>query len=218
MVRRALLAALIVLAAPAVRAEEDARAVNQRAVAAFALGQYGEAADLWEKCFAMKPQPALLYNAAQAQRLAGHKERALLLYENYLRLYGRVVQNRAEVERHVQLLSQAIETDQRVANAPPVGPEAAAGERAAEKAPPPRQAPRHEAQPPVKLDAPPVEAPPAVALVETKREPAPSRRNLWIGLGVAAGAVAVVAVVLGVVLGATSDPTPTRGTISFGGL
>jgi anti-sigma-K factor RskA len=55
-------------------------------------------------------------------------------------------------------------------------------------------------------------------LVETKREPAPSRRNLWIGLGVAAGAVAVLAVVLGVALGATSDPTPTRGTISFGGL
>lgn len=215
--RSLLVAGLIALAAPAARADDDARAVNQRAVAAFALGQYGEAAELWEKCFALKPQPALLYNAAQAHRLAGHKERALLLYQNYLRLYGRQIPNRTEVEQHVEQLARAIETDQKVANAPPVGPSAGGGEHDGERvAPPPREGARARVNltPPPPERAPIVAAPPGVEPSDRPR----SRRGLWIGLGVAAGAVVVAAVVLGVLLGAPSDPSPSRGTIAFGGL
>ena len=46
------------------------------------------AADNYEKAFALKPDPAVLYNAAQAHRLAGNKQRALDLYQSYLRMYG----------------------------------------------------------------------------------------------------------------------------------
>jgi hypothetical protein len=226
--RAAALVALLVIAAPAARADDESpRALNQRAVAAFALGQYGQAAELWEKVFEQKPQPALLYNAAQAHRLAGNKERALMLYLNYLRLYGREVANRAEVEQHVELLTKAIESDKRVATAPPTG--VTPGERAARprqkrdaEAPPGEKEPPGEASPPsstVDLSAPAQASPPSVVSAAPERERAPSsRRGLWIGLGVAAGVVLVAAVVLGVVLGATSDPTPTRGAISFGGL
>src|SRR5262245_52817551 len=93
------------------RAEEDARAYNERAEAAYALGRYGDAAQYYEKAFELKPQPALLYNAAQAHRLAGNKQRALLLYRNYLRVYAGKIPNRKEVEGHLTALQAAIDSD-----------------------------------------------------------------------------------------------------------
>jgi hypothetical protein len=67
--------------------EEEARAYLDKATAAYALNKYAVAAENFEKAFELKPDPALLYNAAQAWRLAGNKERALALYESYLRVY-----------------------------------------------------------------------------------------------------------------------------------
>ncbi|HEY6475551.1 MAG TPA: tetratricopeptide repeat protein, partial [Polyangia bacterium] len=79
----------IVLArAPASAAQSSAaRKAYEEATAAFGLGRYAEAADRYEKAFSLHPDPALLYNAAQAFRLAGNSKRALELYRNYLRLY-----------------------------------------------------------------------------------------------------------------------------------
>ena len=39
----------------------------------FALGRYGEAAAKYEAAFALRPDPALLYNAAQSHRLGGQQ-------------------------------------------------------------------------------------------------------------------------------------------------
>ena len=86
---------------------EEARDYLDRATGAFALNHFVEAADNYEKAFALKPDPAVLYNAAQAHRLAGNKQRALDLYQSYLRMYG--TDKRAEIEKHIENLKQAIE-------------------------------------------------------------------------------------------------------------
>src|SRR5215471_8961916 len=96
---RWLLGAWIVLAAPAGRPagaapkssqatpRESAKSYYEKATSAFGLGEYDRAAELYEKAFQLRADSALLYDAAQAHRLAGHKERALQLYRNYIRLY-----------------------------------------------------------------------------------------------------------------------------------
>ncbi len=96
---------------------EEARDYLDRATGAFALNHFVEAADNYEKAFALKPDPAVLYNAAQAHRLAGNKQRALDLYQSYLRMYG--TDKRAEIEKHIENLKQAIEKDRAVATSPP---------------------------------------------------------------------------------------------------
>src|SRR6185503_7865633 len=88
---------------------EEAREYLDKATAAFALNRYAVAAENYEKAFELKPDPAVLYNAAQAHRLAGNKERALDLYQSYLRMYG--TEKRAEIEKHVENLKEAIEKD-----------------------------------------------------------------------------------------------------------
>jgi hypothetical protein len=101
---------------------DEARQHFKAATAAYALGDYAEAADEYEAAFKLEPEPALLYNAAQARRLSGNKQRALLLYQNDLRVYGDKVPNKAEVNRHIAELKKAIETDERAAFNPPVDP------------------------------------------------------------------------------------------------
>jgi len=98
---------------------EEAREYLDKATAAFALNRYAVAAENYEKSFELKPDAAVLYNAAQAYRLAGNKERALDLYQSYLRMYGD--DKRAEIEKHIQNLKQAIEKDHAVATSPPTG-------------------------------------------------------------------------------------------------
>src|SRR5215831_7161200 len=85
-----LVVVLLVAAAAPSRAAGDqrsARRLYDEATAAFGLGHYADAAEKYEAAFAARPDPALLYDAAQAYRLAGNKARAIELYRNYLRLY-----------------------------------------------------------------------------------------------------------------------------------
>jgi len=90
-----------------VRAErQDARRHYDRATAAFGLGKYEEAATEYEAAFDLKPDPALLYNAAQAYRLAGRAPRAIELYRNYLRLYGDS-ENADDARQHMLRLESA---------------------------------------------------------------------------------------------------------------
>jgi hypothetical protein len=100
-------------------AEDDARVYLDKATAAYALNKYAVAAENFEKAFELKPDPALLYNAAQAYRLAGNKERALELYESYLRVYGKKASSREQVEQRIRDLKQAIAHDKSVSTSPP---------------------------------------------------------------------------------------------------
>jgi tetratricopeptide (TPR) repeat protein len=69
------------------KSQESARSFYEKATSAFGLGDYARAADLYEQAFELRADSALLYNAAQSHRMAGHKERALQLYKNYVRLF-----------------------------------------------------------------------------------------------------------------------------------
>jgi tetratricopeptide (TPR) repeat protein len=191
------LIALILLGASAF-ADEDAKTLFTRGRTQYALGHFKEAADLFEKAFELKQDPAILYNAAQAHRLAGDKKQALVLYQNYLRLFGEI-ENHEEVERRITELKAAIEAEQKANTNPPTGLLGDKGE-----APPPAVAPS------------PTEPEPAPAAVVTQtapEKPRPKRAWVW---GVVAGGVVVVgaAVALGVVFGTThKDPAASLGAV-----
>src|SRR5450432_2756009 len=109
----ALTLSLLLLALPAVAVEggADAREIYEQATAAFGLGHYAAAAEKYEAAFSLRPDPALLYNAAQSYRLAGNKPRALELYRNCLRLYPNF-HNAEDARRQVTNLKAEIEQEQ----------------------------------------------------------------------------------------------------------
>lgn len=182
--------------------EEDAKSVYERGKIAFALGRFAEAADDFEKAFEKKPDPAMLYNAAQARRLAGDKKKALVLYQNFLRLFGEQ-ENHDEVEQRIRELKAAIETEQRANTNPPTGLAGDKSDVPAATAPPPTGTATERAP-----------APAAVVTQSAPEKPRPKRAWIW---GIVAGGVVVVggAIALGIVLGSThKDPAITLGTVA----
>src|SRR4051794_29733188 len=102
MIRLSLTVALLLGVIGPVRADDasEARMHYERATSAFALGKFADAASEYEKAFELKSDRALLFNAAQSHRQAGDKQRALLLYQNYLRIFTKAP-NRPEVQRQI---------------------------------------------------------------------------------------------------------------------
>jgi tetratricopeptide (TPR) repeat protein len=159
-----------------------ARELFKKGQAHYAVGEYEAAADAYMSAYKLKPDAALLFNAAQACRLGGKIDRALTLYRNYLRFHPEA-SNAEAVRGHIAKLEKQQEA-----------------ERAAAAAAPPPAA----VQPPPTM-APPMPAPAASeapALTATAPPPAPASRPIykkpWFW-GVVGGAVAA-AVVVGVVL------------------
>jgi tetratricopeptide (TPR) repeat protein len=179
--------------------EDDAKTLYERGKIAFALGRFGDAADLFEKAFEKKPDPAMLYNAAQARRLAGDKKKALVLYQNYARMYGEP-DNRDEVDRRIAELKSAIAADEAAARAS--APPPATNANATPAAPPPAAAPSTPAATTLTQAAPP------------RHESVAHKGWFW---GVVVGGVLVAggAVALGIVFGSThKDPSITLGTVT----
>jgi tetratricopeptide (TPR) repeat protein len=206
---------------------DEARAYSARATGSFALGHYAQAADNFEKAFELRPEPALLYNAAQAHRLAGNKERALTLYQNYLRVYAKAGK-RAEVESRIDELKKAIEHDRRVATAPPNNTEPISGGPLLEApppsepaiagpaiAPPPAAAP--EAVAPVLLTQPAATPAGVAAPADTGPEATVQSRPLtgkplfWVAVGGAVAAAVTIGLLLA--LGGAKDPSPSIGVV-----
>jgi hypothetical protein len=187
-----------VTAGRALAADQSAD-LEQKATTAFALGRYAEAANDFERAYEASPQPALLYNTAQAYRLAGNKERALTLYQNYLRVYGSR-EKRAEVESWIAQLTTAIERDRVAATKPRDEMEHAAA-APAPVVPPVAQAPSEPAPP---------------ALVAKPSEGAPESRPLvsrpWFWATIGGAVVAGVIVAVLVASGGAKDPMPSLGT------
>jgi tetratricopeptide (TPR) repeat protein len=188
-----------------------ARKAYEAATAAFGLGHYADAAEKYEKAFSLHPDPALLYNAAQAFRLAGNSKRALELYRNYLRLYPDG-SNADEARVQVSALGKVVEGEAPPASAsppaspPPSAPLAPAPVAPIAAAPTPGPAPA----PPL-FAAPPLVSSPDATVVATASpaEPAPSHTWIWI----AVGAAAVVGGTIAVLLATRSDsfPDPSFG-------
>jgi tetratricopeptide (TPR) repeat protein len=206
-VTRALILGAIFLAAATTHADQgEARAHYDRATSAFALGRFAEAAAEYEKALELAPDAALLFDAAQAHRLAGNQKRALLLYQNYLRIFGDQATNGREVTRFIENLKRSIESGEA---APSPRPEPIATEAATESTPSPV---------PVVVDQPP-RANPLVAQQApqdvSKGAPKPLWRRPWVwGVVGGAAAVLVVGLAVGLTVGtATHPPRPTLGSV-----
>ena len=99
-------ATLLLLASATAVAADDAKAHYQKATAHFAVGEYHDAAVEYEEAFKLKQDPAILFNAAQSFRLAGDNQKALLLYNNIIKLYPSTQYAKDSKER-IEKLSQA---------------------------------------------------------------------------------------------------------------
>ncbi len=143
----------------------------------FDVGKYEEAAREFETAYEISGHPDYLFNVAQALRLDGKLERALLFYRNYLRRKENP-NNRAEVENHIAELEAKIQEQHEHAPPEPTKP----------TTPLPEPQPKPEAPPPATL--PPVAA---------HAEPAPPPRWLLPASGVAIG-IGVAGVGVGVAM------------------
>jgi tetratricopeptide (TPR) repeat protein len=208
--RFAVLLGLAMLVAPAMAGaagrREEAQRELEKGTAAFGLGNYSEAAEAYEKAFKLVPDAALLYNAAQSHRLAGHKPRALELYKSYVRVYRRGA-NRAEAATHIENLTAQIEAEKQAAankdlappppSEPEVRPASGGGPRLGPAAPPP--------PPPdtgISVKAPPPAEP---------EQASSSRTWLWVAIGAAAVGAGVA--IFFATRKSPSDPMPTLGTL-----
>jgi tetratricopeptide (TPR) repeat protein len=87
-------------AAPTAAARANAREHYAKAVSHFNDGEYAAAADEFLAAHQAVPQPALLYNAAQAYRLGGDVPKALAQYRAFLAA-APAARQRADVEKRI---------------------------------------------------------------------------------------------------------------------
>jgi tetratricopeptide (TPR) repeat protein len=109
------------LLAGTVRADEaanQARIHYQNGNKAFAVGDFAAAADEYELAYKGRPDAALLFNAAQARRLAGDNQKALTLYRNYVGFYPKS-KNVADVKDQIVKLQEAIAAAEKAKTAAP---------------------------------------------------------------------------------------------------
>ncbi|MCB9601637.1 MAG: tetratricopeptide repeat protein [Sandaracinus sp.] len=89
---------------PAAHAQDDdPNRVFLRAAAAYGNGEYAEAADLFERAYALRPEPQLLRSLASARERAGRLAGAIEAYEAYLR-EAPDAEDRPDVERSLDTL------------------------------------------------------------------------------------------------------------------
>ena len=183
-------------------AGNEARRHYQQGSTAYSLGDFVHAAEEYKAAYKAKPDPAFLYNIAQAYRLANDATNALFFYRSFLHNLPEA-SNRAEVEDRIAKLEAQLAARDEILTHPP--------------APPPSNEP---AAPPVHLEQPAAVTTTAPApSILTATAPAPSRHTpvykkwwLWttIGVVVAGGAAATVAVVL---LSKPGAPSSHFGTV-----
>jgi tetratricopeptide (TPR) repeat protein len=189
--------------------EDAAHEHYRRGTAAYNLGKYQEAAKEYEQAYEATLDPALLFNVAQAYRLAGDRKRAITTYRSYLRS----APNGAE-RGLAELKLKELES-QPNAEAPPVPPPApeqpvAPGPSSPSPAPPgPLATPDLQAE-----GTGPPSSPPAAVTLERDAEPAAAtplykRWPFWAVTGAVAAAI--------VVAGGSSNASPDTnlGTMRF---
>jgi tetratricopeptide (TPR) repeat protein len=169
----------------------DAKAHYQSATAFFAVGEFAKAADEYQQAYTLKPDPALLYNAAQSYRLAGNNERAIILYKNYVSLYPDQA-NVDEVRNQIAKLKDAIAAQENAKNNPPTN-----------------------TVPPTSSAAVPSSSPPAPVVAAAAEKPRPVTRKAWFWATLGASALVIAGVTVGVVLAVQPHaPTPSLGQVS----
>jgi tetratricopeptide (TPR) repeat protein len=104
----------------------EARQLVQEANTQYAVGEFLQAAEKYQKAYKLKQDPALLYNAAQSYRMAGNNEKALLLYKNYVMFHPNS-KNVPNVEQQIQKLQEAIAAQDKARTQPPTSTEPTSG-------------------------------------------------------------------------------------------
>ena len=206
---------------------EEARAYVNKATAAYALNHYAVAAENFEKAFELKPDPALLYNAAQAYRLAGNKERALELYESYVRVYTGKKEMRPDIEGHIKQLKEAIEHDKAAATSPPITTMPMGGAPSEAREPPATSPPPVTPIAPAASTAAPAAIAPApatagtasspVVLTQSADQPGTSdsvTKKTWFWVAVGGGVAAAVIVGLLIGLSGTDPASASIGKVN----
>lgn len=154
----------------------QARAHYNQAQGHFAVGEFKLAADGYQAAYKLKQDPALLFNAAQARRLAGENTQALILYKNYLQFHPKA-RNISEVKEQITKLEEAIAAAESAKTSPPIN-----------TVEPDRTEPKETTAPPQQQV---VVTPPSEKPVD---KPVPIYKKWW--LWTAVGVVVVAAVVI----------------------
>jgi tetratricopeptide (TPR) repeat protein len=107
LVAAVLLAARTAVAAPSADDQEEARKHYERGMSRYALGEFDAAVTEFKEAYARTEAPGLLFNLAQASRLAKQYEQALHFYRSYLRARPRAA-NRRDVESFILQLEPLV--------------------------------------------------------------------------------------------------------------
>ena len=189
---------LVLLLCLPLRVHADAAGAKvhfQKATAHFAVGQFAEAAEEYQAAYMAKQDPALLYNAAQAFRLAGQNDKALILYRNYVQLYPDE-KNVPDVKAQIAKLKDVITVQEKAKTWPPTEPVAPQPMTGPDATPESKPAPRAEA---------------TVAAEPPRKKPAYKQWWLWTVVG-----VAVAGIVVGVAVGTTQSSPSWSNLPDFG--
>jgi tetratricopeptide (TPR) repeat protein len=164
----------IALAARADSASELARQHYREGTKLYDLRRYREAAHEYEAAYEAKDDPALLFNIAQAYRLAGAYEDAIASYRAFLR-NAPEAPNRSAVEARIAELQDLLAVQRKQNDVPPQG--TMAPREPAKSAPPS-----------------PIIATATAAVGPSDDERARGHKLKLAGIGVAAGGLALAAV------------------------
>ncbi len=102
--------------------KQAAKELYREGTRLYDLNEYGKALESFKKAYLSFEEPTLLFNIAQCQRQLGQKEEAAKSYRSFLRKVPNAT-NRAEVERLIAKLEEAIEKDRQNNKLPPQGVE-----------------------------------------------------------------------------------------------
>jgi tetratricopeptide (TPR) repeat protein len=116
-----LVAALLLMPAPARADVATAREHYQKGKVYYDLQRYLEAAREYELAYEAKDDPALLFNIGQSYRLGGEPGKALGAYRAYLRNVPDAP-NRAEIEARIVDMQRLVDEQKRAREAPPNAP------------------------------------------------------------------------------------------------
>jgi hypothetical protein len=148
----------------------------------YQLGEYRDALTEFKEAYRLKQDASFLFNIAQCHRQLGEYVEAIKLYGSYLR-EAPAAPNRAEVERQIRELKDALEKREKEEAAPPAPvPAPAAPVPAASPEPVPSPVPAAPAPPPNPAPSPPAFAPPPTRSAEGELEIAaePSEANFFV--------------------------------------
>jgi tetratricopeptide (TPR) repeat protein len=177
----------------------EARLHYERGIAHYNLGEFPAAIDELKQAYALSNAPGLLFNLAQAERLAGQPDQALYFYRTYLRLEPDAP-NRADVEHRIDEMEKAVAAR---AEAPPA------------KAPaPPPSAPKISAAP---IAPAPIAPAPARSIPSSTSHRMRARRERIAGLCLGVGGLGLIATAAGLTARAASASNQLTALASAGG-